>query len=58
MPKSTSPSKVEELPSTSPKAKFFYTGVFALSRKRLEASPPKQPAGRSTSTDNKKSPKK
>ena len=30
MPKITSPSKVEETPSTSAKAKFFYTGVFAI----------------------------
>jgi hypothetical protein len=62
MPKSTSPIKAEDLPSASAKAKFFYKGVFTLTRKREEVSPPKQ--GKSTSQDKKstsqdrKSPKK
>jgi len=41
MLKSSSPTKFEELPSTSIKAKFFYTGVFALTKRREELSQPK-----------------
>lgn len=40
MPKSASPTKVEDLASTSTKARFFYAGVFALLR-RKELSQPK-----------------
>ena len=41
MPKSASPTKQEELPSTTAKARFFYAGVFALEKRKEELSQPK-----------------
>jgi hypothetical protein len=38
MPKGASPSKIEDSQAASQKAKFFYTGVFAILRRKEELS--------------------